>query len=142
MANFQYLFVCLVFSISKPFRQPLYTNLWFTVSLLVLLAMNTYQVVSDDSFITSLLDLETSVDTRFRLWTLVIVGVNALVTYLYERVIVWYVSIWARNRVEERVRKDQVKEIEGQRKEMLRGKSLQLAVVEDKGMMVFQQAEG
>ena len=89
MANFQYLFVCLVFSISKPFRQPLYTNLWFTVSLLVLLAMNTYQVVSDDSFITSLLDLEASVDTRFRLWTLVIVGVNALVTYLYERVIVW-----------------------------------------------------
>lgn len=124
MANFQYLFVCLVFSISKPFRQPLYTNLWFTVSLLVLLAMNTYQVVSDDSFITSLLDLEASVDTRFRLWTLVIVGVNALVTYLYERVIVWYVSIWARNRVEERVRKDQLEEIEGQRKEMLRGKSI------------------
>ena len=142
MANFQYLFVCLVFSISKPFRQPLYTNLWFTVSLLVLLGMNTYQVVSDDSFITSLLDLEASVDTRFRLWTLVIVGVNALVTYLYERVVVWYVSIWARNRVEERVRKDQLKEIEGQRKEMQRGKSLQLAVMEDKGKMVFQQVEG
>ena len=124
MANFQYLFVCLVFSISKPFRQPLYTNLWFTVSLLVLLAMNTYQVVSDDSFITSLLDLEASVDTRFRLWTLVIVGVNALVTYLYERVVVWYVSIWARNRVEERVRKDQLKEIEWQRKEMQRAKSI------------------
>ena len=124
VANFQYFFVCLVFSISKPFRQPLYTNLWFSVSLLVLLGMNTYQVVSDDSFITSLLDLEASVDTRFRLWTLVIVGVNALVTYLYERVVVWYVSIWARNRVEERVREDQLREIEGQRKEMQRGKSL------------------
>jgi cation-transporting ATPase 13A2 len=124
VANFQYLFVCLVFSISKPFRQPLYTNLWFSVSLLVLLGMNTYQVVSDDTFITSLLDLEASVDMRFRLWTLVIVGVNALVTYLYERVVVWYVSIWARNRVEERVRKDQLREIEGQRKEMQRGKSL------------------
>ena len=75
--------------------------------------MNTYQVVSDDSFITSLLDLEASVDTRFRLWTLVIVAVNALVTYFYERVIVWYVSIWARKRVEDRVRKDQKMEIEG-----------------------------
>ena len=51
-------------------------------------------------------------------------------------------SIWARNRVEERVRKEQLEEIEGQRKEMLRGKSLQREVAEDKGKMVFEQAEG
>lgn len=108
----------MVFSISKPFRQPLYTNLWFTVSLLVLFGLNTYQVVSDDSFITHLLDLKDDVSMNFRLWSLVIIAGNTILTYLYERVVVWYVSIWARNRVERKVRLDQQREIEEQREIM------------------------
>ncbi len=94
----------MVFSISKPFRRPLYTNLWLTVSLIILFGLNTYQVVSGDSFITNLLNLMPDVSQDFRMWTLVIVAGNTLLTYLYERIIVWYVSIWQMGRVEKRVR--------------------------------------
>jgi hypothetical protein len=69
--------------------------------------MNSYQVISNDSFITNLLDLMPGVSTEFRLWTLVIVVGNTLLTYLYERIVVWYVSIWARNRVERRIKMEQ-----------------------------------
>ena len=102
----------MVFSISKPFRQPLYTNLLFTLSLIVLFGLNTYQVVSGDAFITALLDLMPGVTMNFRLWTLVVIAVNTLLTYFYERVVVWYVSIWDRNRVERRVKAEQMREIE------------------------------
>jgi hypothetical protein len=99
----------------------LYTNLWFTLSLLILFGLNTYQVVSNDPFITSLLDLEAGVTQDFRLWTLVVIAVNTFLTYMYERVVVWYVSIWQRNRIERRLAEEQAKQIEEQRRIMLGG---------------------
>jgi magnesium-transporting ATPase (P-type) len=48
IANFQYIITCMVFSISKPFRQPLYSNVWFARSLVILIGFNIYIVVSDD----------------------------------------------------------------------------------------------
>lgn len=38
----QYLVTAMAFSISKPFRQPIYTNLYFSVSLLLLGLFNLY----------------------------------------------------------------------------------------------------
>jgi len=66
--------------------------------------MNTYQVASNDSFITGLLDLMPNVSMEFRLWTLLIIAGNTFLTYLYEKVIVWHVSIWARNRIERKIK--------------------------------------
>lgn len=37
---YQYLITCVAFSISKPFRKPLYTNAWFSISLVLLLVFN------------------------------------------------------------------------------------------------------
>lgn len=39
---YQYLVTCVAFSISKPFKQPFYTNYWFTGSLLTLGSFNVY----------------------------------------------------------------------------------------------------
>ena len=48
---YQYVVVCVAFSISKPFRQPLYTNLWFTISLVVLSVFNIYVTISNENWI-------------------------------------------------------------------------------------------
>lgn len=116
IANFQYLVVCMVFSISKPFRQPLYSNLWFTLSLVILLAFNTYINLSDDEFITTLLMVERDVSMEFRLATLIVVVINTILTYGFERIIVWYVSIWYKNHNDRKVHRQQRLEIEGQQK--------------------------
>ena len=102
----------MVFSISKPFRQPLYTNLWFTLSLIILFAINTYIVLSDDSFITTLLMLETTITMEFRLACLITVVANSIVTYGYERIIVWYVSIWWKNRLDRKILREQELQIQ------------------------------
>lgn len=110
-ANFQYLIVCMVYSISKPFRQPLYSNLWFTLSLILLLACNTYMTISDDTFVTSLLSFEGDVSLTFRLSALIIVVINTIITYGYERIVVWYVSIWWKNREDKMIARQQQEEI-------------------------------
>lgn len=37
---YQYLITCIAFSVSKPFRKPLYTNAWFSISIALLLVFN------------------------------------------------------------------------------------------------------
>jgi hypothetical protein len=106
----------MVFSISKPFRQPLYTNLWFTLSLVVLLGLNTFMVVSSDEWLGELMTLETDPSMTFRLSALVIAVINAAVSYFYERVIVWYVSIWHKNRSDRKIQRQQRLEIEEQQR--------------------------
>lgn len=103
ISNFQYLVTCMVFSISKPFRQPLYSNLWLTLSLIVLFAIDGYISLSDDTFITTLLELEAGISLTFRLAALLAVVVNAIVTYGFERVIVWKISMWWKGRRDAKV---------------------------------------
>lgn len=95
---YQYLVVCMVFSLSKPFRQPLYTNFPFSVSLIILLVFNTYIVLSSDSFITGLIDLMPGVSLTYRLSVLVIVAINSIFSYGFEKIVIWYISIWWKNR--------------------------------------------
>lgn len=106
----------MVFSISKPFRQPLYSNLWFTLSLVILLGLNTFMVLSSDEWLGELMTLETDPSMTFRLSALVIVVINALVSYFYERVIVWHVSIWHKNRTDRKIQREQRLEIEEQQR--------------------------
>jgi magnesium-transporting ATPase (P-type) len=90
IANFQYIITCMVFSISKPFRQPLYSNVWFAMSLVILIGFDIYIVVSDDSFITSLMDLtEEGLEMNYRFFILLVVVGNALVSYVFEKLAVW-----------------------------------------------------
>ena len=59
---FQYVVVCMAFSISKPFRQPLYTNIWFTVSLILLSIFNIYVTISRETWIHSAFEIKTEID--------------------------------------------------------------------------------
>lgn len=90
IANFQYIVVCMVFSISKPFRQPLYSNLWFLLSLLLLLGFDLYIVLSKDHFITWLMTLmEDGIELNYRFFILLVVVANAMVSYIFEKLVVW-----------------------------------------------------
>lgn len=51
---FQYLVTCIAFSISKPFRKPLYTNLYFTLSIAILFGFNLYLVMVSVPFTNNL----------------------------------------------------------------------------------------
>ena len=95
---FQYLVICMVFSISKPFRQPIYTNLWFSLFLVILLVLSGYVVLSSDTWVISLFVLEDTITMKFRLAIVGVIGVNSIVSYIYERVVVWYVSQWWKNK--------------------------------------------
>jgi cation-transporting ATPase 13A3/4/5 len=45
ISNFQYVMCCLAFSKGKPWRRPMYTNLLFTISAVILLLVDTIIVV-------------------------------------------------------------------------------------------------
>lgn len=45
VSNFQYVTTCLAFSKGKPWRRPMYTNLLFTISAIILLLIDTIIVV-------------------------------------------------------------------------------------------------
>jgi len=47
---FQYLVTCISFSISKPFRKPLYTNSPFTISIIGLFCINVFLTMFSTSF--------------------------------------------------------------------------------------------
>ena len=89
---FQYLVICMVFSISKPFRQPLYTNLFFTISLIVLIAFSLYIVLSQDAWVLSWFEIENNISENYRLIIVVAITLNSILSYLFERIVVWYVS--------------------------------------------------
>lgn len=97
---YQYLVVAMAFSISKPFRQPIYTNLWFTLSLLILFVFSIYITIADDNWIHSMFDIMNGINYEFRLSVLIIAFINGVLTYFYEKIIIWYLSLWWKNRKE------------------------------------------
>jgi hypothetical protein len=48
VSSFQYLSTCVAFSVSKPFRKPLYTNVIFTVSLVLMVLFNIFLIVANE----------------------------------------------------------------------------------------------
>jgi len=101
----------MVFSISKPFRQPLYTNLWFSLCLVICLGFSGYIVMSPHTWVNELFDLKGDISFQFRLICIVVVVANALVSYVYEKIIIWYVTVCWKNRKDRIKMRQQQKEI-------------------------------
>ena len=97
----------MVFSISKPFRQPLYTNLPFTLSLTILFALNIFMTFSTDGWVLDLFGLEHDVSMQFKLSMMAIVIVNTGLSYLYEKMVIWWISQWWKQRQERAKAKEQ-----------------------------------
>lgn len=55
--SFQYISCCLVFSVARPFRKPIYSNPAFLVSVILLIAYQTYMTLIPDHWSSDLFAL-------------------------------------------------------------------------------------
>lgn len=102
VANFQYVVTCIAFSVAKPFRQPIWTNLPFLVCIVLLLILNTTIVFSDDASVTSrLFNLLPFVDDDgtshydYRAWIFVGILLNSFLTLGVEKLITGIITVRA-----------------------------------------------
>lgn len=87
----QYVSCCLAFSISKPFRKPVYTNPLYLVSVTAMAAYGIYLLFfldewSADTF--ALVELPES----FRYRLAAVVAANSATTYIFEKVFIAWIS--------------------------------------------------
>jgi len=103
---FQYVFVSVAFMVGKPFRQPLYTNFWFTFCVIFLTILNLVMLFNPFNWqmfypstdpnathqpITMILSRKIK-EFSFQYTLFVVILLNTIVTMLWERVVVVYAS--------------------------------------------------
>lgn len=64
------------------------------------MAFNTYILLSNDKFITWFLDLEDDITWTFKLWAIVVISINTVLSYIYEKIVIWQISLWWKTRKE------------------------------------------
>ena len=87
LANAQYLWLAAALAISRPFRQPQYTNLPFTVCWLVLLACTVALIFSGSRFVLGTFDLIALPDANFRWAIMTMALLSGLCTFGWEAAI-------------------------------------------------------
>ena len=109
IANFQYLITCMAFSIAKPFRKPIWTNIPFTIFVIVLFLVNALFVFMPSSSKLSdmfnLLTFETPDGTEHYSYRyLIAIGIlaNAVITYAAEKFIINVVTVKADKRLKDK----------------------------------------
>ena len=91
VSNFQYLIVCLAFSEGPPFRESLFRNWLFLSTISLVLAGDLYLLFTPAHFLSSLLQLY-SFPLHFQLILLLLIAANAVLTLVYEKCLVHYIS--------------------------------------------------
>jgi len=111
IANFQYLITCMSFSIAKPFRKPIWTNLPFFVCVILLFVFNGLCIfLPSDNTIYKYFNLEpfaTDVQSyySYRFWIALGVVINAALTYAAEKFILNVVTVKADKRKKDKKEK-------------------------------------
>mmetsp|Transcript_23976 Transcript_23976/g.32135 ORF Transcript_23976/g.32135 Transcript_23976/m.32135 type:complete len:154 (-) Transcript_23976:120-581(-) len=94
IASFQLVITCVAFSRSKPFRKPIYTNVPFFVSILLILIFDTILLFMPSNDVSKLLDVEPFIGRNgneyypYRLWLALGIAINSLMTLAVERFVV------------------------------------------------------
>ncbi len=84
----QYLITAIAFSISKPFRKPIYSNYILCVFIILTFAYSTYIIVDPDSFSQDLFGIVSFVDNDFNYYVLIFSLVNFIVSYVVEKSVI------------------------------------------------------
>ena len=87
LSNAQYLWLAAALAISRPFRQPQYTNLSFTVCWLGLLACTVALIFSGSRFVLGTFDLIALPDANFRWAVMTLALLSGLCTFGWEAAI-------------------------------------------------------
>ncbi|XP_042231974.1 polyamine-transporting ATPase 13A3-like isoform X3 [Homarus americanus] len=82
VSSFQYLTLCITYSPGRPFRKPLVTNVWLTVSLLILTVTTLLMLLCPWSWLMTLMKIKYSSDKymMFRIALLLIVATHFVVS--------------------------------------------------------------
>jgi hypothetical protein len=64
------------------------------------MAFTAYVVIANDRWVTWLFDLEEDISITFRLSMVAIIFLNSTVSYLFEKIIIWYLTLWWKKRLE------------------------------------------
>ena len=110
----QYVIACICFSISKPFRRPVYTNPFYLVSLLALIIYQTLLIYRDEEWSRetyALVDLP----KNFRYITLGLCLANFIASYAFEKLFIdWFGRFWNSRKQNKMImeRENLVKQIE------------------------------
>ena len=83
----QYTFIVITFSISKPFRKTIFTNIGLCVVLTLLLILDYCIIIVPSKFFDKLFEIE-KIPQTFKLYIIFGSIINASVSYFFERVIV------------------------------------------------------
>jgi hypothetical protein len=78
----------------------------------LLTVFNVYITISSEDWIWSAFDIEQALSIEFRLSVLCIAFVNGVITFFYEKIFIWYLSIWWKNKKERKRELEYNKEIE------------------------------
>ncbi|EAR98784.2 E1-E2 ATPase family protein (macronuclear) [Tetrahymena thermophila SB210] len=108
-ANFQYIATCIAFSIGKPFKKEFYTNVWFTICLVLISLCSLYILLLQDSFTTSFLNIfeqvqlddNEPISEMPRTFLVVILGIacaSSLVNIIYEKYVVAKLAVIVKNK--------------------------------------------
>ena len=92
LTTMQYITCCLVFSISKPFRKPVYTNPLYLVSVSLMAAYGFYLIFYVDSWSEDYLGL-TQLPSAYKWKLLIAVLLNSLVSYIFEKFVISWVAL-------------------------------------------------
>jgi len=118
LSVFQLVVTSIAFSVSHPFRKPMYRNWMFvffifanTFFAFYFINLNEHQWVADVFFLMP-------IPGDFRHWLLLIVFGNSLITYLFEKVVVYFISGWDQNRLERKLNANIDGEVEKARAEI------------------------
>ena len=90
VSNIQYLITAFAFSISKPFRKPIYTNILLTLFMIFAFGYSVYIILRQDAFSSkylTLVDLD-KISYTFKYWLLLITVGNFVLSYLTEKLLI------------------------------------------------------
>lgn len=89
ISSFQYLILCISYSPGKPFRKPLFTNVWLTVALLLLGAADLLMLLSPWSWLMDFMGIyhDSNKHMMFRVTLLLLVATNMVVSFSIERLV-------------------------------------------------------
>lgn len=88
ISMFQYITMAILFSKGKPYRQPLYTNKKFTGVLLLTTLICCYITLIPPSWVVGVLDFNLPPEFDARIQLLMIAGVNLVLAFLVEEILV------------------------------------------------------
>ncbi|CAD8214246.1 unnamed protein product [Paramecium octaurelia] len=109
-ANFQYVFQCVAFSIGKPFRREFYTNIYFTLWIVIAMIFNSYIFLFQKSGLQDIFglmfeyesekdaDLSTAIEKSWMYWLYGIMIINLMATIIFEKYLVPFTTRFYRGK--------------------------------------------